>query len=213
MTEPNAPSPELVLDRGGRGKTTSTVNLTAELLGDKTILDIDSTSAVPGWRINADEFLQLVADLTALVPDPITDPVIGAMVDARNQATAHAREALKAYRALSNDELEQLGPGQSLFQWVTSLEDALSDEPHDYISGDPIAADDAGGRLEAIEESARELGDRSTASARELAGDSPASRRLLDALAAVTQVRAGFEVLDAATRAGLRRRGELTVGQ
>jgi hypothetical protein len=72
---------------------------------------------------------------------------------AREQITAHAREAVQTCRVLSDEELERLGPGQLLSNWVAHLEDALSDEPRDCF-GRLLTTADVVGRLDAIEEAA-----------------------------------------------------------
>jgi hypothetical protein len=184
MADHNAPRVALSLQRGGVGKTTTPVSLASALSGDPTIIDVDSAFDSTVRRVDAEECLGLVTDLTALTPDPANDPVIGGMAQAREQFTARAREAVEACRALSEDELERLGPGQFLFDWVARLGEALS-EPRDS-SGSLLAADVAA-RMDAIDEAAREVSDRTTALAQEFPGGSPAARRLRAALRAVTQ--------------------------
>lgn len=217
MSDPGEGSPVTAgpwtTEKGGVAKTTTPVNLSPALVGGRTIVDIDSdpASSSTGWNVSVQEYLRLVSDLTALTRDPAGDLVIRGLVDAREQITDHAREAVEVCRALSKEELERLGPGRLLFSWVACLDDALSREPRDF-SGRLIGAADVAGRLEAIEEAAREVGDRTTALAREFLDGTPSSRKLLAALAAVMRLRADFDLLHAAVLAGFRRQAELTTG-
>ncbi|MEU8310356.1 hypothetical protein AB0C84_42980 [Actinomadura sp. NPDC048955] len=200
--------------RGGVGKTTTTVGLpaavTAALGGGRLVVDIDSgsTSGAP-LGLSAEEFLRLVTDLVALTGDPADDPVIRGLIDAREQLTDHAREAATALRSLSEEELERLGPGEFLPEWVVRLQEALADAPQ-TVSGRLLGAADTATRMEAIEEAAREVGNRTTAPDSKFLDGSPASRQLLAALGAVEQLRLDLDALHVAIGTALERRAELT---
>jgi hypothetical protein len=134
------------------------------------IVDVDSAPTSTGWRVDAEEYLRLVADLSELTSDAAEDPAVRGMVEAREQITACARETLQACRALPDEDLELLDRGQLLFDWVARLQQALSEEPRNF-SGSLLATDV--GRMDAIEETAREVVDRTTARDQEFLDGTP----------------------------------------